>query len=96
MKEVSYCIECLERTPVILNHLLSQIPESRYTEKRVATKWCIHEQVCHLVDAQKILIERFKQFEREKNPLMKSYHPPTGQYSTHYFDKDMKTELARF
>lgn len=96
MKEVNYIIECLERTPVILNNLLNQISEDLLNVRRVDNKWSIHEQVCHLVDAQKILSERFRKFEAEENPFIKSYIPPDNRSSNYYLEMDMKDELERF
>jgi len=96
MKEVIYIIDCLERTPVILNNLLNQIPEDLLRIRRVDNKWSIHEQVCHLIDAQKILIDRFRKFETEENPLIKSYIPPDNWSSNYYFEMNMNDELERF
>ena len=75
MKEVNYIISCLEKTTVILNHLFSQISEELYKIRKVEQKWFIHEQICHLIEAQKILIERFFKFDKKKKPYIKSYDP---------------------
>ena len=96
MKEVTYIIDCLERTPTILLNLLNQIPENLYKIRRIENKWSIHEQVCHLVEAQNILMGRFKQFEAEENPLIKGYEPPEDRSSTYYLELNMKTELDKF
>ena len=96
MTEVNYIIECLERSPLILQNLLNQIPEGLYKIKRVEKKWSIHEQVCHLVDAQSILTQRFRQFELEENPLIKTYSPPTGRKLDHYLTMNMEEELNKF
>jgi len=91
-----HIIDCLERTPSILKNLLSQITEDLYKIRRIDNKWCIHEQVCHLVDAQKILMERFKQFETEENPLIKSYDPPQGRADNYYLKMNMNEALNMF
>lgn len=96
MKQVEYIIDCLERTPIILNNLLSQIPQNRLKEKRVEDKWSIHEQVCHLVEAQDILIDRFRQFANEENPVIKVYNPPSDRKACHYLDSNMELELNKF
>lgn len=96
MTEVNYIIDCLERTPVILQNLLNQIPEDLYKIRRLENKWSIHEQVCHLVDAQHILIQRFRKFETEVNPLIQSYTPQAGRDSGHYLKLNMKEELNKF
>lgn len=96
MLEVNYIIDCLEKTPVILKFLLSQIPEDLIRLRRIQNKWSIHEQVCHLTEAQNILINRFKQFENEKNPLIEVYDPPIDRSDTYYLDMNMISELERF
>ncbi|UCH66195.1 MAG: DinB family protein [Ignavibacterium sp.] len=96
MTEINYIIDCLEKTPAILNNLLNQIPKELFKIRRIKNKWCIHEQVCHLVDAQSILMERFKKFETEENPLIKSYNPPVRRSEDHYFKMNMNDELNKF
>ena len=96
MTEVNYIIDCLEKTPIILNNLLNQVPENLFKIRRVKNKWCIHEQVCHLVDAQSILMKRFRKFETEENPLIESYNPPLGRSEDHYLEMNMNDELNKF
>lgn len=79
MNIVRRLISNLESTRDILLNLLKHIPEDLYTVRRLENKWSIHEQVCHLVDMQKILIDRFKQFENEEQPLIKTHSPPKGR-----------------
>lgn len=96
MNEITYMIESLERTPVFLTALLDQIPKERFKQRRVRRKWSIHEQVCHLAEAQEILITRFKQFKNEQVPLIKSYDPPADRAADHYLRLSMEKELERF
>lgn len=92
---VKNIISCLEKTPGILINLLNQIPEELYRKRRVSQKWSIHQQVCHLVDAQKILIERFQKFETKVTPHIKNY-APEGIKEDYYLDFDMSEELSKF
>lgn len=96
MLEVDYIIDCLEKTPVILKSLLSQIPSDLLRTRRVKDKWSIHEQVCHLTEAQGILIGRFKQFENEQDPLIEAYEPEEERPDTYYLDMDMNVELEKY
>ncbi len=96
MTAVHYIINCLEKTPVILDHLLNQIPQEQYKLRRVEDKWSIHEQVCHLVDAQTILIERFIKFNREDNPLITSHEPTFERLGDHYLKMNMEKQLSQF
>lgn len=96
MKEVNYIIDCLEKTPIILQNLLNHIPENLYKKRRLKHKWCIHEQVCHLVDAQQILTERFMKFELEENPLIVTYNPIENRSEGHYIEMDMYASMKKF
>jgi uncharacterized damage-inducible protein DinB len=96
VNEVKDVIDCLEKTPVVLNLLLSQIPDNLFRVRRVKGKWSIHEQVCHLTEAQGILIYRFRQFEEEENPLIQAYEPTEERPDTYYLDMDMTAELESF
>ena len=40
--------------------------------------------------------ERFRKFETEINPLIKSYVPPDNRSSNHYLEMNLKDELERF
>lgn len=94
--EHNYIIDCLEKTPYILKNLLNQIPKELYKVRRIKNKWSIHEQVCHLVEAQSILKNRFILFEKESNPLIKSYTPPIKKADDYYMTLDMDKELEKF
>jgi hypothetical protein len=96
MQQVPIIIDQLEKTPIVLEALLGHIPRQRYRERRVPGKWSLHEQVCHLVDAQDILIGRFRQFEREVNPHIAAHDPTGERYENRYLDTDLDAALARF
>jgi len=96
MQQVPIIIDQLEKTPIVLQALLGHIPRHRYRERRLAGKWTLHEQVCHLVAAQDILIARFKQFEREVNPHISAHDPTGDQDKDFYLDMDLDAALARF
>ena len=74
-------IRSLANTPFILNHLINLIPAERYQQRLVTGKWTIHEQVCHLVDAQSILSERFELFSQSDNPNIMAHEPDSGPLS---------------
>jgi hypothetical protein len=96
MEQIHHLIQGLEGFPVILMGLLDKIPHQRIRARRLPGKWSIHEQVCHLIEAQAILMGRFRQFETESNPLITSYHPPADRPADHYFGMDFREELGKF
>ena len=89
-------LSSLARSPAFLKELLEQIPQSRYREQRVAGKWTIHEQVCHLVDAQQILKARFQQFRDEEHPHIQSHIPGQEAEPKNYLEMDMGQAVAEF
>ena len=96
MNEIKRILDSLENSPVFLRMLLDEIPEQRYREVRIPGKWTIHEQVCHLVDAQQILIDRFEQFRTEKNPFIRSHSPQADRPVDIYRNMDMNKALEDF
>lgn len=96
MHDVETIINCLAQTPSILSGLIERTPKKHITERRVEGKWSIHEQVCHLVDAQKILSDRFKRFEIERNPWIKAHNPDGDQPEDYYAQMNMEEQLQMF
>ena len=96
MQIINTIFNSLAATPLILQNLLSSIPPEKYKLQRIPGKWSLHEQVCHLVDAQQILIERFKMFEVQDNPYIKNYDPGTPVDSDKYLKMNMEVQLNRF
>jgi hypothetical protein len=62
----------------------------------VRNKWTIFEQVNHLVDAQDILIGRFRQFELENLPHIQSYEPEIKNAKDFQTDHGMKLLTEKF
>jgi hypothetical protein len=95
MESVTKIIESLEQTPDLLKGLLKDIPSNLYEVRRLENKWSIHEQVCHLVDAQAILKRRFQIFEKETRPYIPSHDPMAGS-TPDYAAMNMRQQLDRF
>ena len=95
MDTTARIIDLLGQTPVFLRHLLQQIPADRRDLRRAPGLWSVKEWLCHLIDAQDILMSRFTQFETEDDPLIAGYEPPP-QSDTRYRDRDFEEAVARF
>jgi len=59
-------IEILAAAPDLLEELISEVPEEIRKVRRIKGKWSIHEHACHLAEAQRMIIGRFKRFKQEK------------------------------
>ncbi len=68
----------LAENPKLLEDLLNDIPEEILKSRRIKGKWSIHEHVCHLAEAQSMMIERFRTFKTVKNPAFQPYLPGTS------------------
>ena len=79
----------------MLANLLGEIPVERYPMHRKPGSWCIHEQVCHLVDAQQLLMGRFITFHDEEHPVIASHNPTDGT-EPNYMAMDMDAALKEF
>lgn len=95
-KSIEKLLDILGQTPLILENLLDTIPPERYSLRRLPGKWSIHEQVCHLVDAQQVLIDRFRLFEQQEDPLIRNYEPSPGIDKEPYMHMNMEESLRNF
>ncbi len=95
-EEVQHIIDQLEKSPIILKGLLEGISADRIKERRIEDKWSIHEQVCHLVHAQDILMERFRRFYSERNPHIANHDPNSIKSDDFYAQMNYEYSLTRF
>ena len=95
MNATRVLIELLRQTPIVLEHLLAQIPGDRYDCRRSENAWGVNEWLGHLVDAQHVLIGRFAQFESEEDPLIGDYEPPP-QSDDRYRGRRCATAVSEF
>lgn len=89
-------LDILAAAPALLEDLLNQIPVEMHKQRRIPGKWSIHEHAVHLEEAQKMIIERFKRFQQEENPVFEPYLPGTTVSDDYLIDLDLATSLADF
>ena len=89
-------LDIIAQTPFILNELVGEIPLDLLKVRRITGKWCIHEHVCHLFEAQEMMRERFKTFKAVKNPTFTHYLPGSNVETDKLLDMDMKQALLGF
>jgi len=93
MNTANEIISLLSQTPNSLNFLLQQIPAEKLDLRPNGNTWSAKEWLCHLVDAQDVLMDRFIQFEKEKNPQIKNYEPPTDN---RYKNGDLNNAVKQY
>mgnify|MGYP002623954987 CR=1 FL=1 len=89
-------IDCLAKTPLILSDFLQEIPSDRLKERRRPGKWSIHENVCHLAQAEKMIHERFERFRDEVCPVFSPYLPGATVSDSDLMDLNLSEEVNSF
>ena len=96
MTDTNEILVCLEQSPTILNNLIAAIPVELLKNQRIPGKWTIHEHACHIVAAQPMLIDRFRLFLNDKEPVIKPYIPGKTEPDDDLLDLDLHATLNRF
>ena len=94
--EITKKLEILAAAPDLLEELLSEIPAELLKERRIKGKWSIHEHACHLAEAQRMIIGRFKRFKQEKKPTFVPYLPGTTVPDDNLVKMDLQEQLSDF
>jgi len=89
-------LQILAQAPDLLEELLSEIPFDLLKAHRIKGKWSIHEHAVHLPEAQEMIIERFKRFKQEKNPVFTPYLPGDTVSDAYLIDLDLGASLEKF
>jgi len=66
----------LEKTPVLLETMLRDLPPSLLQWKPGPERWSISEVLAHLADIEKIYSERVRRFLAEDSPALQKYEQP--------------------
>ncbi len=96
MSENDRIINCLEQSPFILQELIRKVPKAILKEHRRIGKWSIHENACHLAQAEDMILNRFRIFKKEDRPHFKPYLPDKIVETRELIDMNLQTELSRY
>lgn len=80
---------------MILRNFMREIPKQEHMEERRKGKWTIHENACHLAQAEKMINARFKKFKEEGKPNFQPYLPGTTTVQN-LLDLDLEEQLLLF
>jgi hypothetical protein len=72
---VHSAITLLEKTPKILETLLSEVAEETYIWKPAPERWSISEVLAHLVETEGVYSRRAERFLGEESPALESWDP---------------------
>jgi hypothetical protein len=73
--ELQPAIALLERTPIVLETLLPDLPQEILEWKPSEERWSIREVVAHLVDLEELFCERTQRIVREERPALAKFVP---------------------
>jgi DinB superfamily len=66
-------VSLLEQTPIIIEKILLDVPESTLTWKPAADRWSVSEVLGHLVETDQVFRERVRRMAEEENPKVQSF-----------------------
>ncbi len=103
------CLNLLEQTPIIIEKILLDVPDSTLMWKPAADRWSISEILAHLADVEQTNRERTRLMAQQDNPPIVKYDQnavyATGKYSNgtgreqlHNFchERDRSLSLLRY
>lgn len=96
MDDLNQIISCLQHTPLILSSIIREIPPNLLKKRRIKNKWCIHEHVCHLAQAEDMILKRFQTFKTVDFPQFKPYLPGKTVTVSQLLDLDLREQMERF
>ncbi len=86
----------LEKTPIVLETLLGDLPPDLLQWKPAADRWSISEVLAHLADIEKMYSERVCLIIAEDSPALQKYEQPGPSDAGAYSRGSAAEHLARF
>ncbi len=78
-------LSLLEQTPIIIEKILLDVPDSTLSWKPASDRWSISEVLAHLADVEQANRDRTRRMAQEDSPKLESYDQnaiyATGKYS---------------
>ena len=95
-QDINQMIDCLMQTPTFLKSLVRGIPSEMLKKQRIKNKWSIHEHVCHLPEAEQMIIKRFEDFKNLEEVHFKPYLPGKTVAADHLIHRNLESEVQKF
>jgi hypothetical protein len=77
---IQHAVALLEKTPIVFETLLTDLPTELLHWKPAPDRWSISEVLAHLEDSERVLSERARRLVKEDSPALKEYEQPAGDY----------------
>jgi hypothetical protein len=78
---MQHAVALLEKTPILFETLLGDLPAGLLQWKPAPDRWSISEVLSHLADTERVLSERARRLVEENSPVLKVYEQPAGGYA---------------
>jgi hypothetical protein len=78
---MQHAIALLEKTPVLFETLLGELPRELMQWKPAPDRWSISEVLAHLADSERVLSGRARRLFEENSPALREYKQPAGGYA---------------
>ncbi len=95
-RSIQPAVSLLEKTPILLETLLRDLPEELLLWKPAADRWSISEVIAHLADLEQVYADRTRRIVTEDKPTIKKYDLAGATVSGDYSTGTAGENLARF
>src|SRR5712692_6174568 len=95
-RSIQPAVSLLEKTPILLETLLRDLPEELMRWKPAPERWCISEVIAHLADLEQVYADRTRRIVTEDTPVIKKYDLAGATLSGDYSIGSAGENLARF
>ncbi len=89
-------IGLMEQTPIIIEKILLDVPDSTMTWKPAKDRWSVSEILAHLTDLDAFFCERVRKIAKEDNPSLSSYDQNAAYAAGKYSNGSGREALKRF
>jgi hypothetical protein len=89
-------IALMEQTPIIIEKILLDVPESTLAWKPAKDRWSVSEVLAHLSDIDVFFCERVRKMAKEDNPSLPSYDQNAAYAAGKYSNGGGRESLKKF
>ena len=95
-RSIQPAVSLLEKTPVLFETLLRDLPEELLDWKPAPERWSIAEVLGHLLDIEQVYADRTRRIVTEDTPALRKYDPAAATASGDYTSGSASENLALF
>jgi uncharacterized damage-inducible protein DinB len=89
-------LNSLAHTPIILNNILHQVKQERFSERTVPNKPNLRELVAHIADYEDVVLDRLRLAQEKPGAVVESYETESRAEQKHFDERDPYHEIEVF